>query len=95
MCGMDQARCTAPKREVRMSGSVCVYAMRSRSSSVLEHTIRPLADDTTTPPVLHRHTHTVVNRQHMPHSLHAADRQPTASSGPWPAKHGSRKKGGI
>ncbi len=36
-----------------MSGSVWVYAMRSRSSRVLEQTIRPLEDDTTTPPVLH------------------------------------------
>ena len=49
----DQARVTAPKSAVRISGSVCWYTMRSRSSSVLEHTIRPFADETSTPPVLH------------------------------------------
>ena len=49
-----QARWTAPNRAVRMSGSVCVYAMRRRSSRVLEHTMLPLAELATTPPVLHK-----------------------------------------
>lgn len=35
--------------------------MRSRSSRVLEHTIRPLEEDTTTPPVLHTESASLIS----------------------------------
>jgi len=41
-----------PKSIARTDDRFCAYAMRSRSSSVLEQTILPLADVATTPPEL-------------------------------------------
>ena len=46
------ARAVVPKSMARMALRFCAYAMRRRSSSVLEHTILPLADAASTPPEL-------------------------------------------
>ncbi len=49
---LPQARAVMPKSIARTDDRFCAYAMRSRSSSVLEQTILPLADVATTPPEL-------------------------------------------
>ena len=51
------ARAVVPKSMARMALRFCEYAMRRRSSSVLEHTILPLADAASTPPELRAQTH--------------------------------------
>ena len=51
------ARAVVPKSMARMALRFCAYAMRRRSSSVLEHTILPLADAASTPPELRAQTH--------------------------------------
>lgn len=52
--------------------------MRSRSSRVLEHTIRPLEEDTTTPPVLHTESASLISTlaQYLQVSLPPLQRAP-------------------
>jgi len=85
-----QARAVMPKSMARTDDRFCAYAMRSRSSSVLEQTILPLAEVATTPPELRARA-----RPRSAHASGAASRGacPTAPPRPRGASSAPRARG--